>query len=270
MTHEPLRLLAVLAHPDDESLGFGGAFAKYADQGIDTYLITATRGEYGWFGAEDDYPGETMLGKMREAELNQAATILGIREVIMLDYIDGQLDQAKPSEAINTIAHHIRHIKPHVVITFDPYGSYGHPDHIAICQFTTAAIMQAATQTADDDCAPHQVQKLYYRVDTPAELSAYENIFGELSMTVDGYKRQSSGWEDWAITARLETSSYWDAIWRAVRCHQTQIMNIASLAHVDGDKPIWESEGYYRVFSMVNGGRNPENNLFEGLSYLFI
>ena len=260
MTQEKLRLLAVLAHPDDESLGFGGIFAKYADEGVETFLITATRGEYGWFGEPEDFPGEETLGKMREAELKQAAEILGIREVIILDYVDGHLDQVDPNEIIDSIAHHIRRIKPHVVITFDPYGAYGHPDHIAICQFTTAAIVQAANNKIDDDYAPHQVQKLYYRVDTLTELSAYEEVFGELSMTVDGYKRQSKGWDAWAITTRIETASYWDTIWRAVTCHQTQIINIQA------DKPVWESEGYYRVFSLVNGGRKTEKHLFEGIN----
>lgn len=265
MSKKPLKLLAVLAHPDDESLGFGGTFAKYANDGVETYLITATRGEYGWSGTPEDFPGEESLGNMREAELKQAAAILGIREVILLDYIDGRLDQANPSEVIDCIAHHIRRIKPDVVITFDPYGAYGHPDHIAICQFTTAAIVQAASKQVGGDCAPHQVQKLYYRVDTHAEAAIYEEAFGEMSMTVDGHRRQSTGWEPWSITTRIEIASYWDTIWQAVTCHQTQIESIKSLENVTGDKPIWESESYYRVFSLVNGGRTSEKTLFEGI-----
>jgi hypothetical protein len=69
---------------------------------------------------------------------------LGIREVNFLDYIDGDLDQADPAEAITKIVSHLKRIRPHVVITFDPNGAYGHPDHIAICQFTTAAVLAAA------------------------------------------------------------------------------------------------------------------------------
>ena len=261
-----LRLLAVLAHPDDESLGFGGTLAKYAAEGIETYLITATRGEYGWFGTQEDYPGETTLGKLREDELRQASQLLGIKETIVLDYVDGHLDEAVHDDIIACIAQYIRRIQPDVVITFDPYGGYGHPDHIAICQFTTAAIIQAASSASEDDFATHQVKKLYYRVDTQAELAIYEKAFGELAMTIDDVKRQAVAWEDWAITTHIEIASHWDTVWNAIKCHQTQIASIQSLENVALDgKPIWQSEGYYRVFSLVNGGRKTENDLFDGL-----
>ena len=74
-----LKLMCILAHPDDESLGNGGILAKYAAEGVETYLVTATRGERGWFGDESDYPGLEALGKIREAELLAAARALGIR-----------------------------------------------------------------------------------------------------------------------------------------------------------------------------------------------
>ena len=75
---EGLRLLCVLAHPDDESLGNGGILAKYASEGIATYLVTATRGEQGWFGDEAENPGPEALGRIREEELRCAAGVLGI------------------------------------------------------------------------------------------------------------------------------------------------------------------------------------------------
>src|SRR5512141_1376581 len=99
MTPGPtLRLMCVLAHPDDESLGTGGALAKYAAEGIETYLVTATRGERGWPGNPEDDPGLEALGRLREAELRCAAQKLGVCEVTLLDYVDGDLDQAQPSE----------------------------------------------------------------------------------------------------------------------------------------------------------------------------
>src|SRR5262245_45932960 len=137
----PLRLLCIMAHPDDESLGVGGALVKYAAQGVETYLISATRGEHGWWGEEKDYPGLEGLGKIREAELFAAARVLGLREVSFLDYVDGDLDQANPKEAIGKIASHVRRLQPQVVLTFDPYGAYGHPDHIAISQLTAGALV---------------------------------------------------------------------------------------------------------------------------------
>src|SRR3954470_21021074 len=88
-----LRLMCVLAHPDDESLGTGGALAKCADEGIATYLVTATRGERGRFGDSKESPGPDIVGKTREAELLAAARELGLQDVRFLDYPDGGLDR---------------------------------------------------------------------------------------------------------------------------------------------------------------------------------
>src|SRR5713101_5857958 len=95
-----LKLMCILAHPDDESLGNGGILARYAAEGVETYLVTATRGERGWFGDESEYPGAKALGKIREAELLAAAAVLGLHRVEFLDYPDGELDQARPAEVI--------------------------------------------------------------------------------------------------------------------------------------------------------------------------
>lgn len=108
-----LRLMCILAHPDDESLGNGGMLAKYASEGVETYLITATRGERGWTGSERDYPGLEALGKRREAELLAAASVLGIRQVEFLDYLDGDLDQAPAAEAVAKIVGHLRRCCKH-------------------------------------------------------------------------------------------------------------------------------------------------------------
>src|SRR5579862_9609113 len=127
-----LRLMCVLAHPDDESLGTGGVLAKYANEGIGTYVVTATRGERGRFDDSGQSPGPEIVGRAREMELRAAANELGVREVVFLDYHDAQLDRAAAPEAVEKIAVQIRRIRPHVIVTFDPFGAYGHPDHIAI------------------------------------------------------------------------------------------------------------------------------------------
>ncbi|MEJ2082998.1 MAG: PIG-L family deacetylase, partial [Acidobacteriota bacterium] len=137
---EGLRLMCVLAHPDDESLGMGGTLAKYAAEGVETFLVTATRGERGRYGDLPDRPSLEEVGVIREGELRAAARVLGIREVSLLGYLDGDLDQMSPEEVIRRIAYEIRRLRPHVVVTFGPDGAYGHPDHIAISQFTTAAL----------------------------------------------------------------------------------------------------------------------------------
>jgi LmbE family N-acetylglucosaminyl deacetylase len=175
------RLMCVLAHPDDESLGTGGTLAKYAAEGVATYLVTATRGERGRFGDSKESPGPAIVGRTREAELRAAATELGLREVSFLDYEDGTLDQADPVEAIGKIASHLRRVRPHVVITFGPDGAYGHPDHIAVSQFTTAAIVAAADA--------HQVSKLYQMQWDEKKWAAYQTAFRDMKTTIDGVAR---------------------------------------------------------------------------------
>ena len=160
MASEPLKLLAVLAHPDDESLGNGGTLARYAQEGIGTYVVTATRGQRGRFFDNSSRPDDDTVGQVREAELREAARELGVREVTLLDYVDGSLDRADPREAVAAIAAHIRRIRPQVVLTFDQYGAYGHPDHIAISQFATAACVAAADASFGAAGFPHRVDKL--------------------------------------------------------------------------------------------------------------
>ena len=260
--------MCVLAHPDDESLGNGGVLAKYAAAGIETYLVTATRGERGWFGSQQEYPGPEALGKRREDELYAASEVLGLRRVDFLDYIDGELDQAPPQEAIAKIVGHLRRVKPQVVLTFGPDGSYGHPDHIAISQFTTAAIVRAADPTFVDaeQLAPHCVSKLYYMAATREVLEVYQSVFGDLVMHVDGVERRGAGWPEWQITTQIDTLPYWHTVWRAVSCHQTQLPAYHLLERLPEEKheALWGCQTYYRAFSLVNGGRTVEYDLFEG------
>src|SRR5881227_684647 len=99
-----LKLLAVLAHPDDESLGTGGTLAAYAASGVETYLVTATRGERGRFGEGPDRPAPEVVGRTREAELMAAAKELGVRDVQIHGYPDGALDTVDPAAAQVAIA----------------------------------------------------------------------------------------------------------------------------------------------------------------------
>jgi len=266
---EALKLMAILAHPDDESLGNGGMLAKYGAEGIKTYLVTATRGERGWFGDEQTYPGLEELGKIREDELLDAAKVLAIRHVEFLNYIDGDVDQAPPEEAIASIAGHLRHVRPDVVVTFGPFGGYGHPDHIAISQFTTAAIVEAANPNSlhRQDLAPHRVSKLYYMAETEEQFAVYQYAFGELSMDIDGTKRGMVTWPGWSVTTRIDTWKHWQTAARAITCHKSQLPAYNVLEHLSEEqrKVLWGTQSYYRAFSLVNGGRKVEADLFEGL-----
>jgi LmbE family N-acetylglucosaminyl deacetylase len=254
-----LRLLGVFAHPDDESLGAGGTLAKYSQEGIETYVVTATRGERGRFGDAPESPGPVIVGRTREGELRAAAKELGVREVTFLDYHDGDLDKVTVADAAEKIASHIRRIQPHVVITFAPDGAYGHPDHIAISQLTGAAIVLAAKS--------HRVSKFYYFVHSEDRWAAYQTALKKLSMKVDGVERMAVSWPDWEITTRIDASDVWQVVWRAVQCHKTQMSiykTFSALSEVD-QRNLWGRQQFYRVFSLVNGGRQTESDLFEGL-----
>ena len=264
-----LRLLAIFPHPDDETLGLGSTLARYSAEGVETYLVCATRGERGWFDSEGPNPGLEGVARIREAELRCAAEHLGLDEVSFLDYIDGEVDQANPEEIIGKLVSHLRRIKPQVVVTFGPDGAYGHPDHIALSQFTSGALVCAAEGNFVDANLqpPHRVLKLYYMVDSQDIVRAANEAFGGISMEVDGVTRSHVGWEDWQITTRLDNRKYLDKVQQAMLCHKSQIPGyhpidqwpLAELARIFGT-------GYfYRAFSLVNGGRVVETDLFEGL-----
>jgi LmbE family N-acetylglucosaminyl deacetylase len=167
-------LLAVLAHPDDESFGMGGTLALYAQRGVDVHLVCATRGEMGVM-EEKFVEGFRTSAERREHELRCAAQVLGLKAVHFLDYLDsgmpgsesnhtpGALAAAPLDEVAAKITHHIRAIRPQVVITFDPIGGYRHPDHIAIHHATVRAFEAAANPSIYQDGLPgFQPDKLYF------------------------------------------------------------------------------------------------------------
>ena len=267
-----LRLLAVLAHPDDETLGFGGVLARSAAEGIETFLVTATRGEGGRHcgvrPGEDRHPGSDVLGELRESELRAAAAALGLHGVSQLGYPDGRLDGADPSDVLARLVAEIRRCRPHVVTTFAPDGAYGHPDHVAISQLTTAACMAAGHADGPSGTgSPHAVSKLYYLAWPASMWTAYERAFHVLGSTVDGVQRRPVPWPDWAITTVVDTRAAAPAVWRAVACHASQVAGYGTLTRLEADErdALWSRQHFYRAYSLVNGGRRVELDLFEGL-----
>jgi LmbE family N-acetylglucosaminyl deacetylase len=265
--NETLSLLAVFPHPDDETLGLGSTLARYAAEGVQTYLVCATRGERGWFDSEGPDPGFEGVARIRETELQCAAGHLGLREVCFLDYIDGDVDQAQPAQIIAQVAMHIRRIRPQVVVTFSPDGAYGHPDHIALSQFTSAALVVAADSGIQDGELPHRVSKLYYMVDSLELVSDANQAFGGISMDVDGVTRHHVGWPDWQITTRLDNTKYVKQVRAAVHCHKSQLPGYGPIAAWTEQEiaRFFGTGNFYRAYSLVNGGRSVETDLFEGL-----
>lgn len=267
---DKLKLLAVFAHPDDESMGLSGTLAKYAAEGIETYLLCATRGERGWWESEGPNPGFEGVAKIRTKELENAGKVLGLKEIHFLNYIDGDLDQAKHEEIIGKIVTHLRQIKPHVVVTFAHDGSYGHPDHIAISQFATAALVCAADASYRDaeNLSPHRAAKLYYFVDSEEIANLFTKYLGPIEFPVDDQMRGESPWKDWMITTRVDVSSHWKTAWEAILCHKSQLPSLSPLIGLPEDeiRTLLTLQGtFYRAMSLVNGGRKVESDLFEGL-----
>jgi len=265
-----LKLLAVFAHPDDESMGMGGTLAKYAAEGVETHLICASRGEVGWFGPEEQYPGAERLGQLRTEELQNAANMLGMKSISFLGYMDGQVDSAEPADAIAKIVTHIRRIQPQVIVTFPHDGNYGHPDHIAIGQFTNAAIVCGADASYKDpeNLEPHRTSKLYYMVDGENFINLIAPFMGDMTFPVDDQIRGENAWKEWMITTRIDMAEHCNNAWRAIQCHKSQLATLGALAEMQEESAaaVLAMQGtFFRAFSLVNGGRSAETDLFEGL-----
>jgi LmbE family N-acetylglucosaminyl deacetylase len=127
-------ILVVIAHPDDESFPMGGTLAKYAAEGVRVVLVSATRGE-----AVIPSLNAVETARLREAELSSAAQVLGVARLEFLDYLDGEFDRADQEAVVGKLLKIIQQEKPDALITFGADGISGHPDHIAVHRFTTAA-----------------------------------------------------------------------------------------------------------------------------------
>lgn len=171
------RLLISFAHPDDESFGLGGLIAKYVKEGVEVYLICATNGDVGSIEPEL-LNGYKSAAELRLAELDCASEKLGFRHVYKLGYKDSGMMgdpsnadpdclwyqwQHNPANVTRRVVEVMREVRPQVVITFNKYGGYGHPDHIAIQRATVEAFQRAGdSDYVIDDLPPYAVQKLYY------------------------------------------------------------------------------------------------------------
>lgn len=266
----PLKLMAILAHPDDESMGLGGTLARYAAEGVSTHLVTATRGEKGWFGPPEENPGPYRLGRIRQAELLNAAQILDLHSVDFLNLIDGELARSDVYEAMAHIVSLVRSIRPQVVVTFGPDGDYGHPDHIAISQLTSGALVCAADPMYPGETRPaHRVSKLYHMVNGPRLVRLLTQQFGdEISIEVDGIRRSLVSWPEWAITTRLEVGEHWRTACKAILCHRSQLPALGDIERLTDERwcELLTAQGtFIRQYSLVAVGPGVENDLFTGV-----
>ena len=267
-----LSLLAVFAHPDDESFGVGGTLAKYAAEGVDVSLVVATSGEAGEIADTSlAYPSD--LGQLRRQELQCAADTLGVKQLRLLGYADGQLAQANPTEVERKLVAIIRELRPQVVITFDPAGTYGHPDHIAIHRCTLTAWQVAG----DPDQHVEQIRswpayappKLYFRA-TPAHVfrlladrfSAIRSGLGLEQIDVSAIVTP-----DELVTTVIDVSSVADVKRRAIECHRSQLAGgrLGDTWPAELRNELLSRE-YFSLFGKrLQPGEPLETDLFSGL-----
>jgi LmbE family N-acetylglucosaminyl deacetylase len=233
-------LLAVLAHPDDESFGLGGTLALYASKGYDVYYVCATRGEAGTVDAEH-LIGFKDTAEMRTAELMRAAKELGLKEVFFLGYRDsgmpGMDANQHPEAQINApidevagrVVKYIRALKPEVVLTFDPIGGYKHPDHIHIHKATVLAFENSDNASFHPEAgAPFKPQALYFQVFPKGLLKAAVRLMPLFGKDPTKFGRNGDiNMKELAdvtfpIHVRLDVRSAVDAKRKASECHASQ------------------------------------------------
>ena len=276
------KLLAVLAHPDDESFGPGGTLAYYGKNDVDVHLICATRGEAGEIPPDFNRHFDD-IGQLREHELRCAASHLRLSELIFLGYRDSgmagaetnqhpqALVQAPMENLVAEITHHIRRIRPQVVITFDPYGGYGHPDHIAMHQATLGAFEVCSDPSYPDDLEPFMPQKLYYHTFPRRQLRLLVRIMETLGRDPTRFGQNNDidikeiAEHDFPIHTRIDYTSVAKERDLAVACHASQNSGVSSGLIGWLARLLRRRDTFMRAYPAVSGPLK-EDDLFAGLS----
>ena len=243
-------LLAVHAHPDDESSSTGGLLRLAAAQGHTTVLVTCTNGDLGdvkdprlRLQPRDNPAHRQRLAEVRHRELQRAAAILGVTHLYALGYHDSGMQgwetnadpyafaQARVEDVASRLRHIIRQHRPDVVVTYDEQGGYGHPDHIMTHRVTMAALAAAAaTCSAPEAGAPWQVRKVYYtawaRSDALRTLKLLHFLGRQTRLREPDFDPQSIGCPDELITTRIDIRSVLRAKWQALFTHRSQMHHL--------------------------------------------
>jgi len=239
-----LRLLCVIAHPDDECFAFGGALALAADRGIETTVLCLTDGQAA--KNRGDSTSSADLGQMRRAEFHISCKILGVTHAQLLDYQDGQLEHEPLSKVAGDLVHYIRTLKPHVILTFGADGAANtHPDHTTVSLAATAAFHWAgAAKRFTALGTPWQAQRLFHQTtdfflpDRPQPLPA-----------------------PWTLT--LDIRSAFDRKVAAFRAHTSQ----APLAQFA--IPLFEQHGRHELYTLIAAAAPQpaaqSTDMFEGI-----
>lgn len=273
------RLMLVHAHPDDESLTTGGTIARYAAEGADVKVVTCTLGEEGevigdrWAQLAVDHADQ--LGGYRIAELSAALKHLGVEQPVFLGgaghWRDSGMADTGPlhprafagadvDDAVAELTRLIEEHRPHVVITYDPFGGYGHPDHIQAHTVTTAAVEQASWKVA----------KLYWTVIATSALSAGLAAMKQLPPGCEPAPVDViPTYADEQISAAIDVSAYRDAKAAALRAHATQLtvsedgtsLALSNLIAL----PLADIEHFVLVRGVAGVDTGWESDLFAGV-----
>ena len=277
------RILAVLAHPDDETFGLGGTLALYAQKGYETYYVCATRGEVG--AADEEFMmGYKDTAEMRTDELMRAAKILGLKEVFFLGYRDsgmpGSDDNKHPNaqvahpidEVAGRVVKYIRDLKPDIVLTFDPIGGYKHPDHIHIQRATTLAFEKADDASFHPEAgSPFKPRALYYQVFPRGFLKWAVRLMPLFGKDPTKFGRNgdidlTDLIVDYPTHVRMDLRSVTEIKRHASAQHASQgggQMRRGMMGFIM--RMVGEKEDYMRAYPPVDGNFGRKRDLFDGI-----
>lgn len=276
-------LLAFHAHPDDESISMGGTLAEYAEQGMAVTVVTATKGEVGEIHNRPDADRiRHRLGEVREAEERAALDLLGVHDVVFLGYRDsgmmGTDDNGHPDsfwgagfmEAVGRLVRVIRARRPAVMTAYDPYGGYGHPDHIQTHRVGTAAFFGAADAgrfPPIDGEEPWQPARLYWATWSRDRIRRVRRRMAQdLGADRSDDPEPSSGTLASHVTTRRDVTRWAKRKQAALLEHVTQFPPESWVRTMPDEQLLGflGEEVFIRVFSTVDGDP-ADPDLFAGL-----
>jgi mycothiol S-conjugate amidase len=283
-----LRLMAVHAHPDDESSKGAATLARYADDGHRVLVVTLTGGERGEIlNPAMDLPDvHGHIAEIRRDEMAKAAEILGV-EHTWLGFVDSGLPKGDPPPPLPedcfalvplevstaALVRVIREFRPHVMTTYDENGGYPHPDHIRCHQVSIGAYEAAGDHARFPDAGePWDVSKLYYvhgflrkRMQLLQDEFAKRGEEGPFGKWLAYWDPQHDPFES-RVTTRVECSAYFSQRDDALRAHATQIDPNAEFfaAPLSWQQRLWPTEEFELARSRVPAVL-PEDDLFAGI-----
>ncbi|WP_338182550.1 mycothiol conjugate amidase Mca [Jatrophihabitans sp.] len=287
---EQLRLMAVHAHPDDESSKGAATMARYVDEGVDVLVVTCTGGERGSIlnpGLKGRADIEANIAEIRRDEMERAREILGVRQH-WLGFVDSGLPEGDPlpplpegcfalaplDEAVAALVREIRSFRPHVMTTYDENGGYPHPDHIRTHEISVAAFDAAADPDAYPELgAPWQVLKLYYDVgfSIPKIDALHEALVSRgLESPFDEWRERRDSWgKDRRIpeiTTQVQVADWFPRRDAALLAHATQVDPDGWFFKIplEVQREVWPTEDFELNRSLVDSS-TPEDDLFAGI-----